>query len=1152
MINSKNLSDIDHIKYSINNNSAINYSYNIKQGVYEFTFKTCDVIGSLGDNATQIKNLIKNDKYFSKIINSNKIEKATIVGHTRWASVGEVSLENAHPISFQHENNNTNNIFSMSSLNGDIYNHKEIIDNSKASVKKDITSCTTDCLAIPMYVNDLQFIENPKILKMIDDLRGSFVITLQHSMDAENITLIKKGIQGLYLGFSYDGVMFSSDVYGLVENCKYFLPIENDSAINLSSVDVSTVENVKINIIDGKTKVSRAVRKEDLRTTNITTRDIDIGNYEHFLKKEIYDSPDIVEKTINNYLQPSSEINLNDVSELIKLDHQQVPKLIIKNLTNKKMKRIIITGMGTCYTAAVAISMFMRDRLKRVMPDMIIEPHIASEGSGFYLNQNMSDTLVIVIAQSGTTVDTNIYVQMAKDRGAMTLAIANKREGDVTFIVEGTLYIGEGRDIEIAVPSTKTYTAQVIVGYLLSLYFSSKIIKNKSEKLLLLKDIENLRHVPDLINNCFKSVEDTDCIQDIYLHACKYNSWYIARDNSPSSVSADEIRIKYSENCYQSVPALSLNELIDLKIKKSFITITLEEDSKEILNKLLELTNNQNYLVIITTKESVNLFFDKYKQSSSISLITMPDTNEFFSFLPIIIAGQFLSYYLAVGLDRRKEYFINLIVNLHEKKMYEDSFRKFLKGLKEGQFNQGFSAVDLNNLIKLSSNYLKTNISNNEVNSTKKLLLQQLNELEQVSKRTIDTIKHQAKTITVGAVRGSREKANLTQIKDYENGGDIRKSINEELLLNSIINTFDDLEDFIKSFINNDSREILVYVQDNNEALAYNLINFINELLLKFNVSLNIRIARPYDLSKKNKYSNIKWLIISDNECSFYSEVIHGLNNSQYIIFSFKDWLTNLESSEIMKFLTNTSLEYDLRGIWSTFIGVYFFKIFSDQKKNLLRLEESMIKKTYNDISLNLVKMIECMKTIISSESISSQINYSIPFLMSSTNWKCVGSGINYNIAKYSAKRLMHHLRRACAVDVLENHKHIDISAESSLFIFILNIHRKGYQDDAFSEIEKIISHSNFPIVITNEDDQRFNNQYLSIKNLDGKKVEKKLPIIFIPKINEVYSFPISSILLDKILFHIDEFLRKENYNIDERIALLENSKEVFVENIWK
>ena len=64
-----------------------------------------------------------------------------------------------------------------------------------------------------MYVNDLQSIEHSMISKMIDDLKGSFVITLQHSMDAEKITLVKKGIQGLYLGFSDDGVMFSSDVY---------------------------------------------------------------------------------------------------------------------------------------------------------------------------------------------------------------------------------------------------------------------------------------------------------------------------------------------------------------------------------------------------------------------------------------------------------------------------------------------------------------------------------------------------------------------------------------------------------------------------------------------------------------------------------------------------------------------------------------------------------------------------------------------------------------------------------------------------------------------------------------------------------------------------------------------------------------------------
>ena len=90
---------------------------------------------------------------------------------------------------------------------------------------------------------------------------------------------------------------------------------------------------------------------------------------------------------------------------------------------------------------------------------------------------------------------------------------------------------------------------------------------------------------------------------------------------------------------------------------------------------------------------------------------------------------------------------------------------------------------------------------------------------------------------------------------------------------------------------------------------------------------------QDHTIYQKNNYSNIKWLIISDNECNFYSEVIDGLNNEQYIIFSFNNWLTNLQNLETMEFLINPSFEYDLRGIWSTFIGVYFFKIFCDQKK---------------------------------------------------------------------------------------------------------------------------------------------------------------------------------------------------------------------------
>ena len=187
--------------------------------------------------------------------------------------------------------------------------------------------------------------------------------------------------------------------------------------------------------------------------------------------------------------------------------------------------------MGTCYTAGVAISNYMREILNHVNKEIIIETTIASEGSGFYLDPDMSDTLVIVIAQSGTTIDTNVYVKKAKERGALSIAIANKREGDVTFIVDGTLYIGEGRDIEISVPSTKTYTAQVILGYILTLYLLRKLNKKTKTKDLFNKEVKKLLNTPHLVKNSWgQSINKS--IKSIKTRFLKYKSWVVAYDDS--------------------------------------------------------------------------------------------------------------------------------------------------------------------------------------------------------------------------------------------------------------------------------------------------------------------------------------------------------------------------------------------------------------------------------------------------------------------------------------------------------------------------------------------------------------------------------------------------------------------------------------------
>ena len=281
------------------------------------------------------------------------------------------------------------------------------------------------------------------------------------------------------------------------------------------------------------------------------------------------------------------------------INEKQVPGRIIDALTNGNIKKIVITGMGTCYTAAVAISLFMRAKLKSIFPDMVVEPHVASEGSGFYIEPNMQDTLVIVVAQSGTTVDTNVYVKMAKERGAFCLALANKREGDVTFLVDGTLYIGDGRDIEIAVPSTKTYTAHVITGYILTLFFADKLCQTNEQKQAIIQDTISLQQIPQTIWQSLSVAKDPGFYKQISVDICQSHSWFVIRDESANAVCGEEIRIKFSENCYVSVSNLFVDDFIEANLSKTFITYISQDCTDKLIRRLENMSLNGNKVALL-------------------------------------------------------------------------------------------------------------------------------------------------------------------------------------------------------------------------------------------------------------------------------------------------------------------------------------------------------------------------------------------------------------------------------------------------------------------------------------------------------------------------------------------------------------------------
>tara|TARA_B100001250_G_C19625462_1_gene711328 strand:+ start:75 stop:701 length:627 start_codon:yes stop_codon:yes gene_type:complete len=194
--------------------------------------------------------------------------------------------------------------------------------------------------------------------------------------------------------------------------------------------------------------------------------------------------------------------------------------------------------------------------------------------------------------------------------------------------------------------------------------------------------------------------------------------------------------------------------------------------------------------------------------------------------------------------------------------------------------------------------------------------------------------------------------------------------------------------------------------------------------------------------------------------------------------------------------------------------------------------------------------LINSLHFINKSKKIKTSIKYASRVYLSRVNWKSIGSGVNYNLSKFTAKRLMSELKRACAFDVLENHKHIDMSAESAILVFISNIWKESYQNDAFAEIEKMISHNSLPIIFTVEGDSRFDNFSINFETSDNGNSSLSIPVIKLPKIEQYFSFPMSVYLVEELINEMNKLSNTESEG-SSLIALTNPSKENIIENIW-
>jgi glutamine---fructose-6-phosphate transaminase (isomerizing) len=409
------------------------------------------------------------------------------IGHTRWATHGEPSDINAHP------HNSMNGIFTIV--------HNGIIENY-SKLKVDLihhgytfsSETDTEVLAnlIEYFYKQSDEINAEMAVQLaLSKVVGAYGIAVLCSAEKDKIVVARKG-SPLVVGLGNKEYFIASDAAPIAEFTSQVVYL-NDEDIAIIKRDSFTLKNVQ------NTPVSLKISSLDLEIG-----ELEKGDYEHFMLKEINEQPKTIEETFRGRLRPDhSEIVLGGLINIF-------PKI-------QQADRIIIIGCGTSWHAAL-IGEYLIEEFAQIP----VEVEYASEFR--YRKPVISkNDVVILISQSGETADTLAALHLAKEKGATVLGICNVVGSTLSRETDAGVYTHAG--IEIGVASTKAFTAQVTVltMFALKLAMARKTISVEEYRML----VKELAQIPEKGRLILKNNEKIKAIAEKYKDAI--NALYLGR-----------------------------------------------------------------------------------------------------------------------------------------------------------------------------------------------------------------------------------------------------------------------------------------------------------------------------------------------------------------------------------------------------------------------------------------------------------------------------------------------------------------------------------------------------------------------------------------------------------------------------------------------
>ena len=733
--------------------------------VLSFVYKAAAEIGELGDNTRAIREQILADDLLRSAVSAAGAS-ATVLAHTRWASVGVISEPNAHPVNSEELESTGGQPYVVAALNGDVDNHADLRVRHGLRIHGQIT---TDAKPIPALVSRrlAEGLEPAEAFRRsVNEFEGSVAIAATSATDAGSLLLALRGSgQGLFVGIADDRFIVASEPYGVVEETERFVRMDGENGGEVLALDASragTLEGIRRWRYDG---VEAPIGDGEVQIAEVTTRDIDRGSAPHFLLKEITEAPTSLRKTLRGRIVRDS-----DGVARASLGEASLPTRIRERLADGSIRRIRVIGQGTAAVAGQGAAALLEELGGGTLD---IAAVTATEVSGFQMRADMSDTLAIAVSQSGTTTDTNRTVDLLRSRGAAVIGIVNRRNSDLVDKSDGIVYTSDGRDVEMSVASTKAFYSQIAAGALLACAITeaAKVGDDTRRHRLL----EHLEALPDAL---VRVLEQRPAIAEAAQRLAPGKRYWAVVGNGPNRVAANEVRIKLSELCYKSIASDITEDKkhIDLSSEPLIFVCAagLDGSTADDVAKETAIFSAHKATAVVVADEGETRFVAP-------AVIGVPRVDPSLGFVLSAMVGHLFGYEAARAIDDSARP-LRLAREAIEQAVAESAsgdevivrlrttlplaLADFESGLRAGRYDGHLEASTAVRLTGLVANLLSDRPVEQFSAATGKvgtpgLLIDDVvialtRAIEELT-RPIDAIKHQAKTVTVGISRSDEE-----------------------------------------------------------------------------------------------------------------------------------------------------------------------------------------------------------------------------------------------------------------------------------------------------------------------------------------------------------------------------------------------------------